>query len=132
MTPTQAVQLCRLVKACCPQQAFDEFTPDVWCDLLSDIEYGDAEVAVKNLARLKPFMSPAEIRAEVRKIRNVRLGHVNEIQPPDGFDPDNRAAYIRWRRATVKAVADGQTGPPPASLPARDMRQLESTFRRPQ
>ena len=37
MTPQETLLLTRYVKACCPQQAMDDFTPDAWHDLLGDL-----------------------------------------------------------------------------------------------
>ena len=34
MTPTESVTLCRLAAAACPQQAIDEWTPDIWHELM--------------------------------------------------------------------------------------------------
>ena len=49
MTPVEAVQLCRLVKACCPSQVFDEFTPTVWAEVLDGYSYADAKAVVMKL-----------------------------------------------------------------------------------
>lgn len=60
--------LCRYVRACCPQQHMDKYTPDVWADLLDDVPYDVAEQAVIRIAKRQPWVAPAEIRAEVAVI----------------------------------------------------------------
>lgn len=124
MTPTEATALCRLVRAACPAQKFDEYTPDTWAVLLDDVGYGEAEAAVKALARKQPFIAPAEIRAEVKRVRSSRLATVAAIQPPPGLDPDDELSYRRWLQSTRKAIADGQPVPPVPELASRPVRQL--------
>ena len=46
MTPHETLLLTRYVKACCPQQAIDEYTPDAWHDLLGDLSLADCRAAV--------------------------------------------------------------------------------------
>ena len=46
MTPTEIVGLVRLVKALCPSQAIDEYTPDAWHLVLDDITVADAKAIV--------------------------------------------------------------------------------------
>lgn len=125
MKPTDAVRLTRLVKAVCPQQAFDEFTADAWTDLLADLRIDDCLSAVRNLGQRQVFIAPSEIRAEVRRIRNDRLERTPVPEPPEGWD------YIEWQRHATKAIADDAFDPPPArgELKARDMSALRGTFR---
>lgn len=59
----------RYVRACCPQQAIDEFTPDAWHDLLGGYSLADCRAAVAAVTRRQPFVAPAEIIAEVRRSR---------------------------------------------------------------
>ncbi len=127
MTPTEAIKLCRLVKACCPQQQMDEFTPDAWGELLSDLRLVDCLDAVKVLARRKPFIAPSEIRDEVRRIRNERIERAGVLTPPPGLDG---ADYQRWLYTTRRAIGNGEA-PPVYELPERrPMPELENVFRR--
>lgn len=64
--------LTRYVRACCPQQAMDEFTADAWHDLLGDISLDDARAAVVVVARRQPFVAASEIRTEVRRARAIQ------------------------------------------------------------
>lgn len=106
MNPTEAVGLCRFVKAACPQQAIDEATPDAWGLLLADVRFEDAKAAVVNLARRQPFVAPAEIVAEVKRIRAERIrrfGH--PVPPPELADDPTREQ--EWMREAYKQIGDG-------------------------
>lgn len=111
MTPREAVMLCRYVKACCPQQQFDEYTPDAWHDLLGDLTLNDCREAVRNVAGRQPFVAPAEIRTEVRRLRGTRLDGFQYVPVEGDDDPDVYLAAVRAQRA---AVADGQREAAPA------------------
>lgn len=109
MNPREAVMLVRYVEACCPQQKFDEFTPDAWHDLLGDLALGDCRAAARAVAQRQPFVSPSEIRAEVQRIREARLGPpgpgLSPIPPP--ADPDDPQAYLAALREQQARVAAG-------------------------
>lgn len=128
MNNQEAVGLCRVVKALCPHQAIDEHTPDMWGLVLSDIRFEDAKTAVVNLAKRAPFIAPAEIVAEVKRIREKRLAETPEPSPPDGL---SAVEYVKWLRAERAAIADGNPPPPMPAIeaPRRDMRPLRDTFK---
>jgi hypothetical protein len=106
MTPTETVALTRYVKACCPQQAIDDYTPDAWYDLLGDLELADCRAAVKEVCKRQPFIAPAEIRAEVRRVRNDRLAReIVSAPPPELTDKPGR--YQTAIQAGAKRIADG-------------------------
>jgi hypothetical protein len=130
MNAQEATALCRLVKAACPQQAIDPMTPDLWATLLGDLRWDDAREAVIALAQRQPFISPAEIRAEVRRVRGDRIASAPAVQPPADLDPDDTAAYHRWLRDSRRQAADGNVIPFP-ELPARRMPALGRVFRHP-
>jgi hypothetical protein len=131
MTPTEAAKLCAFAGQCFPQQKINEFTPDAWGLILEDIRFDDAHEALVRLARKQPFVSPAEIIREVKKIRAKRIDEYGPITPPADLDPDDTAAYREWWANVQKAIADGEMRPKELDLPKRDMRQIERTFRRP-
>lgn len=106
MNRQEAVLLCRYVKACCPQQTLDEFTPDAWHDLLGDLSLTDCREAVKGVALRQPFVAPAEIRAEVYRIRKGRLENADKVIP--AADPDNPLAYIAALKTNLRDLADGR------------------------
>jgi hypothetical protein len=129
MNRPEAVRLCRLVAACCPAQKLDEFTPQAWGDLLADIRYADAELAVKEVAKRQPFVSPSEIIAEVKRVRARRIDE-HPVLPPADMDPDDEARYREWLAMARRAVADGHA-PVVAELSKRDLKALEGAFKGP-
>ena len=125
MTPGETLILTRFVKAACPQQAIDEFTPDAWHDLLSEVRFEDAREAVRTICRKQPFIAPAEIIDEVRRIRAKRLHEAPPLVPPD-LDP---IETIAWLAEARHRIADGDEVPDtargelkPRHLP--DLREL--------
>lgn len=132
MTPQEAVALCRFTAACCPSQKFDEYTPDAWGLLLDTVRFDDAKDAVVTVARKQPWVSPAEIIAEVRKMRAKRIDEYGPITPPADLDPDDTVAYVAWWRDVQQKIADGDLKPKELELPKRDMSQLQRTFKRPE
>lgn len=124
MTPMEAVALCRFTAACCPSQKFDELTPDAWGLLLEDIRFVDAKDAVTTVARKQPWVSPAEIIAEVKRMRRKRIDEFGPITPPADLDPDDVGAYREWWANVQKAIADGDLKPQELDLPERDVKAL--------
>ena len=121
MTPTEALALCRLAKAACPQQAVDEFTPDAWHLLLEDLRFDDAKDALIEVCKRQPFVAPAEIRTGVERIRKARLDAHPLPTPPEGMTD---AQELTWKRDMRDRIADGEvfpvvelsTGEPPAAV----------------
>lgn len=111
MTPKESLLLVRYVKACCPQQAMDEYTPDAWHDLLGDLTFTDCRTAICEVAKRQPFVAPAEIREEVRRIRDERL-RLTEIPAPPAELLDNPRAYQAALHAATVAIADGRDPAP--------------------
>lgn len=128
MTPSETVLLTEYIRACCPQQAIGEYTPDAWHDLLGDLSLADCKAAVAAVAKRQPFVAPAEIRAEVRTIREQRLQDT-EV-PADLLVPfvDDPPAYLAALRTAGTAIADGRD--PRAALQAvtrQARRELEAS-----
>jgi hypothetical protein len=107
MTPTEAVLLTEYVAACCPQQRIGEYTPDAWHDLLRDLRFNDCRTAVNIVARRQPFVSPSEIRAEVRKIREDRIAR-SAIPAPPAELADDPAAYRQAIADSAHRAGDGR------------------------
>jgi hypothetical protein len=106
VTPQETVLLVRYVKACCPGSQIDEYTPDAWHDLLGDLELADCKDAAQAVAKRQPFVAAAEIRAEVKRIRETRLARTPLPAPPaDAADRPGR--YQQIIAANVKRIADG-------------------------
>ena len=132
MSPEEAVALCRFTAACCPAQKFDEYTPDAWALMLEDVRFVDAKEAVVAVARKSPWCAPAEIIAEVKRMRAKRISEFGPITPPADLDPDDTTAYREWWANIQTAIADGDLKPKEIELPQRDMRAIERTFKRPE
>lgn len=123
MTPVEAVSLCRVVRAICPQQAMDELTPDAWGLVLEQTRFEDAKEAVVNLGKRQPFIAPSEVVAEVKRIRRDRIAVHPPIAPPDGLTD---VEYGAWLRETNRRIGDGETfevralpaGPPAPEIAA--------------
>ena len=95
------------VKACCPQQAIGEYTPDAWHDLLGDLELTDCREAVAAVAKRQPFVAPAEIRAEVKHIRADRLARTPLPAPPAAL-ADDPGKYQEAIQRGIQRIADGK------------------------
>lgn len=108
MNHQEAVILTRYTKACCPQQAIDEYTPDAWFDLLGDLDLEDCKQAVARVAKVQPFVAPAEIRAEVRRLRESRIPEVAHLPLPSGEVADNGRSYAEALQHIVNRLADGR------------------------
>lgn len=110
MNPNETVMLARYVKALCPQQKFDEYTPDAWHDVLADFALADARPAAAAVARRQPFVSPSEIIAEIRKQRDERAADYQgpglSAEIPDA-DPDDVPAYLDAIRSQRVRAAEG-------------------------
>lgn len=106
MNATEAATLCRYVKACCPQQAIDEYTPTAWADLLGGIRLDDAREAVRNVVSRQPFVAPAEIIAEVKRIRAKRMSAHPLVTPPAHLSPREHRA---WLADAQRRIGDGET-----------------------
>ena len=107
MTPTETVLLTRYVKACCPASQIDEYTPDAWHDLLGDLLLADCREAVAAVAKRQPFVAPAEIRTEVRRIRADRISR-NPLPAPPPELADDPERYQRAVQQGIQRIADGR------------------------
>ena len=106
MTPAETVLLVAYVKACCPQQAIGEYTPDAWHDLLGDLDLADCKEAVAGRGQ-----TPA-VR---RRSGDPRRGEADPGGPAgphaapgtlrDAADQPGR--YQQIVAANVKRIADG-------------------------
>jgi hypothetical protein len=119
MNSQEAAVLCRYVRALCPQQKFDEYTPDAWHDVLRNYLLEEARTAAATIANRQPFVSPGEIATEIRRMHADRLGR--HTDPTPKANPDDIAAYKAELAATRAAVATGQTPPSQAELAAGPM-----------
>lgn len=105
MNAEEAAALCRYVKACCPQQAIDEWTPIAWADHLADYPYADAKEAAKRITAKQPFVTIAEVLEVVKRIRSKRIHDAGDLTPPPDLTPVETAAWLKVAR---RRVADGE------------------------
>jgi hypothetical protein len=108
MTPVEVVNLCRLAKAACPQQHFDEWTPEIWGTVLGDLRYEDCQAGLVSLVTVKPFCSPAEVREATLRIRRQRLDDFGELPNPPRDLPDDPRSYVEWKGDLIRRICDGE------------------------
>lgn len=103
MGPHELEQITRGIKALCPAQRWDEYTPDVWLEVLAQVPYQDAAAALGRLGGAQPWIGPADIKAEVTRVQRRRLDEVdvcpNEVEGVE---------YHEELRAVRRAVAEGR------------------------
>ncbi|MGW4670123.1 zinc finger domain-containing protein [Streptomyces sp. NPDC004324] len=116
MNSQEAAVLCRYVRALCPQQKFDEYTPDAWHDILRNYLLDEARPAAATLASRQAFVAPGEIATEIRRTRADRMAR--HTDPTPTADPDDPQAYRDELAATRYAVATGQQQPATHELTA--------------
>lgn len=124
MNATQSLALTRFVRAACPQQKLDEYTPDAWHELLADLPFTGCKAAVVELAKRQPFISPAEIRTEVRRLRIERCRA--DMTDPE-YPRDDVAAGIAAIKARRRALGDGTAEP--IAMPPLDPKGRERVER---
>lgn len=110
MTPADTVLLVRYVKAMCPAQMVDEYTPEAWHRVVGDLRLADCQNAIVALKRGNnppPFIDVGEIRKAVRVARNDR------IERGPAYTPESGLSLAEWNRR----VADDEL-PPRLALPA--------------
>ena len=79
MNSQEATALCAYVHQLCPQQRFNEHTPDVWGDVLGPYSLDDARAAVVAVASRQAFVAPAEIITEIKARRAERIELANVV-----------------------------------------------------
>ncbi|WP_393075144.1 hypothetical protein [Streptomyces sp. LN704] len=119
MNSQEAAVLCRYVRALCPQQKFDEYTPDAWHDILRNYLLDEARPAAATLASRQAFVAPGEIATEIRRNRADRMAR--HTDPTPAANPDDPQAYRDELAATRYAVATGQQQPATHELTAGPM-----------
>lgn len=100
MNPVEAVMICRYVAAGCPQQKFDEHTPDVWRDLLGDLPFDVTMVATRKLVQAQMFVSPSEIRRAVARMRTLTRRAIRR-------ECRDRAILLDVNAEADRAIANG-------------------------
>jgi hypothetical protein len=83
LKPTEAVKLTRTVKALCPHQAIDAYTPDAWHVVLGHLDLADCMEAVAAINGRQPFIAPSDIIAEIASQRGRELPHSQACRAGD-------------------------------------------------
>lgn len=102
----------------------DEAAAKAWSVALRDVRFEDArDAVVAHYQRSADWVMPAQVIAEVRRIRARRIDAVT-LDPPAEVASDT-AGYLRWLRRSRRAVADGWEPPVEALEPAQPGRIRE-------
>lgn len=117
MTPQELAVLGRYVKALCPAQKFDEYTPDAWLMVLGEFEFEDCKTVLPRIAQGRPFIAPSDIATAVRELRARRHESANLIYEPR---PDEGVSdFLARARGANRDAASGNVIPirPGIALP---------------
>jgi hypothetical protein len=112
MTHEETVQLARYVKACCPQQQIDDYTPNAWYDLLGHLELAECREAAASVARRKPFVAPSEIIREVADARSFNEPHSNACRSNDHGDCRSSWCGCACHPENVRGITTARGGDP--------------------
>lgn len=129
MNQQETAALIRMVKALCPAQRFDEYTPDAWLLVLDDIPADAAVNALKPLARTQRFIAPADIAEHIRRERAQRpdTAGIDEATAVPDADPDDVPAYLAALRAGRCRVPAVERSRPVPALMAGTFRHVPTT-----
>jgi len=74
MTCEEVTKLCRYIKAACPSQSMDEFTPVVWTEILpAHYSLDECRAAVIAIKQRQTWVDVSDIIAEVKRARRADL-----------------------------------------------------------
>lgn len=117
MRRTETVALTRAVKALCPHQAIDEYTPDVWHDVIGHLEFAECMAAVAEVNARQPFIAPSDIITEIAARRGREMAHSQACRASACreclFGGDEGWCMCTCHPRAVKALA----GPRPKPVP---------------
>jgi hypothetical protein len=117
MNKTDTVLLCRYIKAMCPAQTIDEYTPDAWADILDDITLEEAKAAIYDGVRDRKwrFIDATDVVAGVRENRRGRLDdYVRKFGPvlPPRELGDKPGEEHEWLVNARRLILDGKVTHP--------------------
>ena len=128
MRPVETAQLVALVALICTSMHPEKTTTKTRHALLADLDVADANAAVIQLGRRQRHIAAADIRNEVRAIREQRLAR-DPLPLPDA-DPDNPRHYRAELLDIVTAIASGRrvrrSAHRPGPAASRPYRPLEA------
>lgn len=103
--------------------AFDRRTtgePDIvaWGLALADVDYHDAaQVVVDHYKNSNDWITPADVRGRVARLRRERIAAAGPILPPAEL-ADDPIAELAWLREARERIAAGQEQEPPQGVRA--------------
>ena len=107
MNELETALLTRQVRATCPAQRIDEYTPDAWHQIFQrlpfELSLADARDAVETLGADQPFIAPADIVRHVRRLRAARIDRLPQPCPNTTEGVAERDELLAIRTA----IADG-------------------------
>lgn len=87
----------------------DERTIAYWHDLIGDLNFQDAQTAVREFRRESTeYLMPVHVRQRVARLRADRIASAGRLEPVCGPDDPN---YFRELRLLRSAVAEGRVLP---------------------
>jgi hypothetical protein len=105
----ETTALLAYVKQATPHQRMDEFTADAWADLLEDVTYADARLAVKAILKRQQYVAPSEVLTEIKRARAAALDSVDVASLIPAADPDRPRDYARTIRQGLYRAPDPGT-----------------------
>lgn len=127
MNVTETTAVMRHIAAACPQQRFDEHTPEVWAMVLEPYRLKDCLAAVIDLAREHTWIGTAEIATWVRELHSRRLLATPMPSEPDWIGQDT-ALFLAWTKATRAAIIHGDPLPDETAIRAAIPRQSRTAI----
>ena len=117
------MMLLRKVKAHCPSQLMDEYTPEAWAEVLDDVRYEDAKQAVVRICK-RPlelgksrYIEPGHIIGEIRAVRSKRFRDYGTIElPPDVGMDERYSPYMNMMRELIMSGDITRADPLPKSF----------------
>lgn len=111
-------KLLAYVAGACPSQKMNDLTGDAWHDILGHLGYDECRAAVRVVGARQPFISPAEIIAEVAAGRSPEQPHSQACR-----GQDHRNCLMTWCMCVCHPRAVQTLAGPPA-YDAEDRKQL--------
>lgn len=102
MNRKETIALCRYLQALCPNQKLDKHTPDAWADILANIDYLDAKLAIRNITQQNDkYALNIDVRMIYNEAKTIRQNRRNKADPTpteNNRPPTDPAAYCEWMR----------------------------------
>jgi hypothetical protein len=117
VTGEEITKLCRYIKAACPAQAMDEFTADVWAEILpGHYTLPECRAAVIAIKQRQPYVDVSDIIAEVKRTRHAAEDRQSIRKL---LDPAAYRAQVEAADARTLALIEAETRRRGVSQPVR-------------